>query len=187
VPYTPEELIPVVNAVLAGGVGDIEDWRWKDGTTATYEEFRDILALVLYTQRTRRCHRFGVQRRAYRLLRSLLSADQRRDLSRLGYFRVTARSGQTYRLDPRRGHAERVERHGSRWFSRKSYCLHDEEDAGKMPPADVTVGHLLMLVADESVFLATANETARDDQLWNSAYLRRMRQGRLERQAQQVG
>lgn len=174
-PYTSEEIVALVNVILTGGAGDIEGWRWQDGTAATAREFRDVRALVGYTQRMRRRWRTDAQRRACRLLRSLLTDAQKRELRRTGCFRVTTPGGSTYRLLPRRGHVERVERHGSRWFTRKSYCLHDEEDAGKLPPADVTIGHLLLLTADEPRFLATANETARDDQLWNGDYLRRMR------------
>lgn len=117
-----------------------------------------------------------------RLLRRLLSAGQRRQLRRLRYFYATTPTGATYRLDPRRAHAERVERHGprGRWYAKRSFCLHDDHDADKMPPADVTTAHLLLLMADEAAFLEMANETRRDDQLWNGDYLRRMRRRHLQ-------
>jgi hypothetical protein len=177
-PGTAQEMVE-----LAGRLGNdpvvtaaTDEFRWADGTGVTDDEWRDVLALHAYLLRMRRRdRRSAAQRKAGRLLRQLLAPAQRASLSRLGYFYVTVPSGQTYRLDPRRGHAERVEWHKSRYFARRSYCLHDTDDDGKLPPADVTIAHMLLLLADEAAFLATANESPRDDQLWNGEYLRRMR------------
>jgi hypothetical protein len=178
VPGTSQEIIALVNAFVTDAASPdvLSGWRWDDGEIITEGERNDVLALYLYALgRRRKRHQGGPQRKAMRLLRGLLSPTQRRDLSRLRYFHVAAPSGTTYRLDPRRGHAELVERHGRRYFVRRAYCLHDEDDAGKLPPADVTVAHLLLLLVDEAAFLAAANMTPRDDQLWNRDYLRRIR------------
>lgn len=177
-PATPQEL-----AELAGRLGNnpvvtaaTDEFRWADGSAITDAEWSDVLALHAYLLRVRRRKlQSGAQRKARRLLRQLLAPSQRASLSRLGHFYVTAPSGSTYRLDPRLGRAERVEKHKGRYFAKRSYCLHDADDGGKMPPADVTIAHMLLLLADEAAFLATANESPRDDQLWNGDYLRRLR------------
>jgi hypothetical protein len=185
-PGKPEEFVALVNALLAGtgSLPAVDDFRWADGSAIADAEWRDVLALQAYAVRQRSLRlRSPSQRRAMRLLRGLLPADRRAELSRLRYFHVTTPAGATYRLDPRRGHAERVERHGRRWFVKRWYCLHDADDNGKLPPADVTIAHLLLLLADEPSFLGTANESRRDDQLWNGAYLRRIRAARAEREA----
>lgn len=177
-PGAPAEIVGIVNDLLALRVTglQLDNILWADGTYVTEPESRDILALYDYAvRRMRKSIPDPAQRKARRLLRSLLTPGQRATLSRLGYFYVTAPSGTAYRLDPRRGRAERVDRHKGRYFAKRSYCLHDAQDAGKMPPADVTIAHMLLLMADESAFLATANETRTDDQLWNREYLARMR------------
>lgn len=185
-PGTPREFVALVDAFLTTDrpwAVILDEWRWEDGTPVSMAEWDDLRALVAYTlrMRRRRAHR-EPQRKAMRLLRRLLSPAQRAQLRRLRYFYATAASGATYRLDPRRGHAERVERHGprGRWYVKRAYCLHDDQDADAMPPADVTAAHLLLLMADEAAFLAEANESRRDDQLWNGEYLRRMRRRHLE-------
>jgi hypothetical protein len=75
---------------------------------------------------------------------------------------------------------DRIVRHGQRWFRRTAYCVHDDpDDPDAMPPADLTVAHLLMVLADEAEFLATANARDVRTQMWNGDYLRRMRRRRL--------
>jgi hypothetical protein len=178
-PGTPAEMIALVNAALARPEAAerlVGWWRWADGTGVSASERADLAALLWYTRHLREQRRDRpAQRRAMRLLRSLLPAPMRAELRRRRCFHVRAASGATYRLDPRIGLAERVERHGGRWYATRSFCLHDADDEGKMPPADRTVAHLLLLMADEPAFLATANATRCDDQLWNRDYLRRAR------------
>lgn len=175
-PGTPQELAALAAAWPEESLIPPPGHRWADGTEIGPDEWSDLMMLRAYIRRLRDRKRWGAaQRKARRLLRHLLTPEQRMQLRRLRYFYATTPEGTTYRLDPRRGYAERVERHGRRWFAKRSYCLHDEVDDGKMPPADVTTAHLLLLMADEATFLATANETRRDDQIWNRDYLRRMR------------
>jgi len=67
----------------------------------------------------------------------------------------------------------------------RSYCLHDPEN--ELPPADVTIGHLLLLRTDEPRFLRLANATdARGPGcgLWNGDWLRRVRRRRQPHPAQ---
>jgi len=120
----------------------------------------------------------SARRRAVQLLRSYLSDDQRHQLRARHGFRAVGSAGGVYRLDPTRGRVERVERHGSRWFAIRSYCLHDyAEDAPdqqRIPVADLTLQHLLLLSADEPAFLAAANATNRLDMLWNGDWQRRV-------------
>lgn len=179
-PGTPEELVTLAATWPDESLIPPLYHRWADGTDISDAEGLDVLALRIYVRRRRDlAARKPAQRKARRLLRSLLAPRQRSELRRLSYFYVTTPGGTTYRLDPRRGYAERVERHGRKWFVKRAYCLHDEPDEGKLPPADVTIAHLLLILADEPTFLATANESRRDDQLWNGAYLRRMRRRHL--------
>jgi len=57
--------------------------------------------------------------------------------------------------------------------------MHDEPR--EMPPADVTIGHLLLLSADEPAFLAEANHRTRSDMLWNGDYIRGLAHARRMR------
>jgi hypothetical protein len=178
-PGTPQELVALIAAWPEDSLIPPIGHRWADGSTITDDERNDLVALRAYHRHLRDLERRKpAQAKARRLLRGLLSREQRRQLARLRYFYAIAPSGHVYRLDPRAGHVERVERHGRRWFAKESYCLHDDPDENKMPPADVTIAHLLWLLADESAFLATANARRRDDQLWNRAYLQRFRRVR---------
>ena len=155
---------------------------WQDGTDPTDQERLDIAVLIDYIDRRRAAEmadRSEPQRKAMVLLRSLLSPDQRRQLGRSGEFMAIAASGNVYRFRPKTGRVVQVTQHKTRWFVSTSYCIHDERDGpDAMPPADLTVAHLLMVLANEAEFLATANVTDRRDQLWNGEYLRRMRRRR---------
>ena len=174
-PGTPHEL-----AQLADGEGYPDDFRWLDGTELTPDEWREVLALRAYLAQMR--HRKGRdrkgQRRAMRLLRSLLTPEQRRRL-RTSKNVLVHTTGGTYRLWPGQGLAEAMERHGKNWYCRTQFCLHDEPDENAMPPADVAIAHLLLLMTDEGEFLRLANATRNRSDLWNGDYLRRMRNRRV--------
>lgn len=182
-PATSQEMVRLIRLLLDQVVAPdcVQDVVWEDGTKITDTEFRDVFALATYEMRLRRQRRPVAQRRAMRLLRRHLSARQRQDLRAMRYFYVQAVSGKVYRILPRAGVTEEVRRHRTRFFTIASFCLHDEEDGEQMPPADVALGHLLLLSCDEAAFLATANRREHRCDMWNGEYLRRMRAARLER------
>jgi hypothetical protein len=162
------------------------DHRWADGTAVTRDEYATIAVLWAYAESMRRrraVERSRPQRTAMRLLRSLLSTEQLRQL-RSKSFVVVAPSGNRYRLWPRTGQVERIELHGRKWFAVWSYCLHDDpgDDGQRMPPADLSLAHMLHLLTDEAAFLREANATPAQDQLWNRDYLARRRVIRAERE-----
>ena len=164
----------------------IPEFRWGSGDAMTPGEWADVRTLRAYAMQLaegKAITNSAPQRLAMRLLRGLLSNEQARSLNRSGDFLVPAKSGSIYRLTPRMGLAERVEKHGRKWFVKQAFCLHDERDESRMPPADVTIAHLLMLIADEPGFLKTANSHRRDNQLWNRDYLRRLRTARTSTRA----
>lgn len=121
-----------------------------------------------------------VRRKAYRLLRRFLTPEQDAQLRRKREIPVTTASGRTYRLLPNTGAVHEVERHGSRYFVVRSFCLHPD-DTVPLPPADVTLSQLLLLVADEEEFRRLANITERQSDLWNGEWLRTLRRVRLAR------
>jgi hypothetical protein len=127
-------------------------------------ERREFLELFRYEAQRRseqRLRHGSAQRRALRLWRSLLNPAQLAAWRRSGHcLCVTGSAGGTYRLWPGTALAERVQRRGGRLYRCASYCLHDP--ANDLPPADTSVGHLLMLLTDEPGFLATANVRWRD-------------------------
>lgn len=123
-------------------------------------------------------------RRALRLLRSMLTSEQREQLRRDRAFRQMVPSGNAYRLLPSAGITQRIEFHGTRWFGVGGYCLHPDLDLS-IPNADTTIGHLLMLRHDEATFLTKANFTERRHGGWDPAWMRtRARVRREEYEAQ---
>lgn len=187
-PYTYEELTAVVDGLVTDRISPstLEDLRWADSTAPTAEEFRTIRAMYGYTLWYNHRNRPIPQRKAMRLLRTLLSPEQRRTLRAGRYFYVTTRSGATFRFWPRAGSTDRVARHGTRWYSKSSFCLHDAENDQQMPPADLVIAHLLLISADEAKFLEMANEHKNRSQLWNGEYMREMRQARIERESRRI-
>lgn len=150
------------------------------------EDVRMVLALTIYAHESivraaRREKQIGPQRRAYGLLRSFLAGGQLRELRSRRYFTVVGSLGGWYRLRPSCGHVARVEKHGSRWFERDRFCLHDPDNV--MPPADVSLGHMLLLVSDESEFLALANRSPVNSLLWDGDWLRSLYAARRARKA----
>ncbi len=149
-----------------------------DESISAYDK-RQIIALALYSmeydlaQRDKRSRR---ARRANALLRSFLTAEQREQWRRTRHFLVRGSLGNIYRLYPPMGNVWRVERRGSRWVGIAAYCLHDyaEDDPtfvpsglpgegkqSRLPSADRTLAHLLLLRADEAEFRLLANESIR--------------------------
>ncbi len=184
-PATPEEMVEaarmLARTVLAPD--NVPDIRWSDGERITEQEARNLFALAIYELRLlRERQRAPAQRNALRLLRTLLTPEQRLQLRRCREIRVQGSLGGFYRLIPAMGAVWALEKHGRRWFGVGSYCIHTyhlHEDGCYCPPADETVAHLLLLLSDEADFLATANARVRRPDCWNGEYLRRMRRHRL--------
>lgn len=150
---------------------DMADWRgWTDA------ERDGALQVALYILRQRNAA--GPQRCALDLFRSWLTPRERTELRKLRRVTVTGTAGGRYRIWPNTGLTQRIERHGSRWFGKASYCLHPLE---WVPPADVALAHYLTLKTDEPAFIAAANEHR--TQLWDGAYLRRLNAARRARAA----
>lgn len=119
-------------------------------------------------------------RKAMRLLRGLLSDRQREQLRRRHYsFTATGSDGGEYRLWPYWGTIERLERHGKYLISVETFCYHDPE--GELPPADLSIAHMLLLSVDEGAFLKAANRTARIHQGWNGEWHQQLRAARQRR------
>ena len=122
------------------------------------------------------------QKRAMGLFLSLLTPAQRAEYRCTRRVLLRGSAGGRYRLRPSTGRVCQVEKHGSRWYTVTSYCLHDPD--GALPPADSSIGHLLLLLSDEPAFLAEANATdRRSTTLWNGPWLRRLRRAQIARRA----
>jgi hypothetical protein len=173
---TPEQMVERAEALARESLA----WDMADWSGWTEREMSDVFTLVLYIRQTRDVKRREAQRRAMRLLRSWLPEPQRRRLSRNREFKVRGSAGGRYRLYPSTGTTSRIRRHGTRDFAVTTYCLHPPDV--KLPPADISLAHYLLIVTDEPRFLATANATDRMTQLWNGDYLRRLRANRMERE-----
>lgn len=175
---TNQELLERASQYATAGV--IDDSSWSDGSLVNENDRRDLENIVSYLRdcRTiRSAETRRAQRRAMRLLRSLLTPVQRATLRTRKEFLVVCPSGNVYRLYPRTGVVWRVDRHGKNWFVRTAYCIHEDKELG-IPPADRTVAHLLLLLTDEDEFLQTANARDARDQMWNGEYLRKIRSGK---------
>lgn len=181
-PGTSEEIVRLATA--PGGIPN--GIVWADGTQATAEEIFDLVALREYAiRRIDRVRMIGApQQRAMELLMSFLTDSQQRQLRRCRYFVATGSDGGVYRFNPRLGATAQVTRHGKRWFVKKIFCLHDDQANPReaMPPADLSLAHLLLLRSDEAEFHRLANVRDARDQLWNGDYQRRIREARRERE-----
>lgn len=156
-----------------------DDVPWHEMSERDKRELLIMTAYELERLVWRRGQRLKAQRKALKLLRSLLTPSQRAQLRSSRCFVATGTSGGTYRLWPGAGRLQRVERHGSRWFAKVSYCIHDPDEL--VPPADASIGHLLLLSTDELKLTSDANVRILADQLWNGDYLRWVNEGRRER------
>jgi hypothetical protein len=122
------------------------------------DAFGGALQAIQYANRQR--NRASKNRRALALLREFLTDEQREQLRRSRWFSVMGPSGTEYRLIPSVGNTQAIERHGSKVYVTAFFCLHPDRDKHPVPPADTTLGHLLMLRSGmEEHFLATANMT----------------------------
>ncbi len=185
-PATQRELMDFANGLLEGCFMPDTVPIWSDGTEATREEIDDALRLVAYIatyryNRKLRRKRSGPRMVAMRLLKRFLTPEQQEQLRRCREFYVHLPSGRSYRFIPGTGHVDEVDRHGKRYYALSSLCIHPD-DHFDLPPADVTLGQLLDLLADEDDFRSRANFTDRRDRgMWDGDYLRRMREARMER------
>lgn len=174
---TQEEILELAKAIAEDRIAP-DDVDWTEIST---DQFNQLLWMVDYVAADNRLKEFEArsrpaQRRAYRLLRTLLTPEQRQQLTQGRNFRVTGSAGRTYRLWPAVHLVEKVEKHGRYWFRKGSFCLHPEPET--VPKADVTIGHLLMLRADEPGFLQLANFTGAS-MLWDGDWMRRLNRARL--------
>jgi hypothetical protein len=175
----------VVYALLRAEIAadGLEDIRWEDGDAITDAEIREVICLSAYEVTLRRRRRNPAQRKSMRLLWRHLSAEQRRQVRGSRYFYLTTESGATYRLYPCTGATHAVEKHGKNYFAMRGFCLHpDDNPLDRLPPADLSLAHLLLLSCDEPAFLAEANCRLLNTDMWNGEYLRRMRRRRREAQ-----
>ncbi len=187
-PGTNEEYIrfatdPDLSADFGGGR------TWADGSRITADEAQQIRDLWIYhrelqDRKARKRNSCRAQGKAVQLLHRHLSPEQADRLRRKGEFYATLKSGNTYRIDARRGRTEEVTRHGKRWFVKRRFCLHEQSLLRlHMPPADLALTHLLWLLADEQEFLKMANATDARDMFWNGDWMRQLRASRIARQA----
>ena len=169
---------------LARGLASYEinpdDVSWGEMTP---EDIREVTALTMYEVQNRgeyRAKRAKSQRRALNLLRSFLTPAQKKRLRDRSSFEVTGSAGGVYRLTPVTGTIYGLERHGKYWYGINRFCYHDTDR--QVPPADVTIGQMMLLLSDEPAFLAEAHVTnCRSECLWNGAWLRRLHQARMAR------
>lgn len=178
---THQETMTVLRELLVG-VLSVEEFQIDQSLTV--EDKRNIIGLLVYHERyehERYEHNRRVQPVALGLLRRYLNAEQKRMLRACRYFNIEGSAGGLYRLGPHTGMVWIVERHGKRFYSMDSFCYHDPE--GELPPADVTLGQLLLLLTDEPKFLAEANRRESRRSMWNGEYLSHMAQARRERAA----
>jgi len=162
----------------------VHDVVWSDGSRITLREGDRVIHIAIYlvrflAQEERKRKRSPAQRRATRLLRSYLSADQRRQLGAAGEFIVIGSAGGAYRLSARRGDVYEVEKHGTRFFQVRYWCFHDLEE--QMPPADETIGQLFHILTDEPAFREEANSQEMRRLLWDGQWLRQLNAARRTR------
>lgn len=187
-PSTPtqEQIVGLIEGLSTGEIAaDFVDWDGMDHTLRSViwiGSRHEIHRLRRIDQRRRRG---GPQRKAMTLLKTLLTPTQRQWLKRRRYFLLRAKSGHVYRLMPNFGNTSRVTLHGSRWFDHTQFCLHDQPR--ELPPADVTIAHLLLLRTDEARFLELANATDARMMFWNGDWLRRLNRRRRKTDAVVAG
>ena len=146
--YLFDEDLELTHAQITAVVGEgARNWSER--------QRNEFATLVLYTLASHRWDWSGAQPRARKLLRSYLTRDQRRSVAAHGRALVRGSAGGHYWLYPFSGTVEKVERRRVRWRATGWYCIHPPQET--VPPADVSLGHLLLLTMDEEAFLAEAN------------------------------
>ena len=185
-PGTPQEYVTLARQIADGILAPdyIRPRQWADGSDVTAVDQLEIFALAMHEIRLRQQQRPPAQRRAMRLLRSLLSAEQLQQLRRRKVIRLFGSAGGHYELSPCTGMVRALERHGMHFYSVRSFCLHEPDGDPILPPADRSVAHLLMLLTDEPAFVATANVTERRPDCWNGEWRRRLNAARRQRAAE---
>lgn len=177
---TSEEVVRLVEAICNREVLPSEvDWEGMPEVTKNL-----VFILVAYVIESRirkkdKAKKNKAQRRAFSLLRTLLTPGQIAELKRTRHFTVVGSSGGLYRLMPSCHHVSRIEKHGKNHYSVVSFCLHDVDR--ELPPADVCIGHLMWLRSDEQAFLKMANHRNNLDMMWNGDYLRTLNAARKRR------
>lgn len=174
---TPAQVAERARAIADETVAwDMADWTgWSD-----IDQRAALMAALWMIRERRYVERAPSRRCALRLFRSWLSPAHLDEMRRRGYVHVTGSAGGRYRIYPRIGRTERIERHGSREYGSARFCLHPDE---RLPQADISLGHYLLLLTDEPAFLEAANETPTVMMLWNGDWRRRLNRARRERAA----
>ena len=177
---TTEEKARIAKGLARGEIL-FDSVSWDE---ASHDDLEDMIELFIYERETingRREQRNQAQRRARALLKSLLTPAQLAELKRRQYVTVVGSKGGVYRLHPRMGRVEGVDKHGSRWFARRGYCFHFADPNSQLPKADICVGQLLLLSCDEDEFLSKANVKENTSMLWDGAWLKRLYAARRSR------
>lgn len=179
-PGTHDERFGLARAIAQGLLAPdaLDGRRWLDGGLLTKEEQAQVFALAVYEIQVRKSREPEVQAKALRLLRRLLSKDQRRQLRAGRTFNVRGSAGGHFRLCPSTGAVWGLEQHGSRLYGVRFFCLHEPPGDPPLPPADRTVAHLLMLQTDEEQFVRTANRTEQPPSCWDGTWRRRLNEKR---------
>lgn len=112
---------------------------------------------IFRIQEEERFHRRLAQRRAFRLLKTFLNKRQREQLDQRRCFHARGSRGGVYELIPATGAAFRLIRRGARWRRVEGLCLHDPDR--RIPTADVSLAHLILLRHNEAAFRRIANVT----------------------------
>lgn len=160
-------MMRVVRALADGAMTADE---LMDNHDLTSKQRATIFHLAVYEIQYQARHHNKAQRRAYRLLRRFLSPKQRSDLRTKRYFNVVSSSGRLYRLRPSTGAVYMVEHHRTRDFEKIAYCIHSE--LKRIPAADETIAHMMLLQTDEDRFLDIAHISYISNRLWNGRWRR---------------
>lgn len=188
-PLSNEELVDLAKRLARYEVSPEEvDWslfKTDDPETGS-RQLRNLWALVQYEMKCIEEEDKSIetsQKRALGLLKSFMTRSQKREFSRRLRFTVVGSLGGKYRLCPNTGSLYLLEKHKSRWFGVTRLCYHFVDPENVLPPADISLAQMLILLSNEPEILQGANRTdCRSQTLWNGAWLRRLRAARRERE-----
>lgn len=97
----------------------------------------------------------SAESRAEKLLRSMLTADQKAMLTAHGYFEVFGSAGNLYRINwGTAGNVDHIDHDGRR---AAVLCAHPDMREQWLPTADVMLAQMLALMTDEPAFIRKAN------------------------------